>query len=124
MGAIDYQGISEVQNRSDMTRLKCPDGKTILVKDLTRLNRDFKKVIQIESDESLVTFKDNMMIIPKFTEVNRKDTTLLDLVPLIDRILELNNIKTFYPKKIQMYQKSWEILDTNFQWRYPNIIKS
>lgn len=83
-----------------MTRLKCPDGKTILVKDLTRLNRDFKKVIQIESDESLVTFKDNMMIIPKFTEVNRKDTTLLDLVPLIDRILELNNIKTFYPKKI------------------------
>jgi len=51
------------------------------VKDLSRLNRDLKKVIAIDVDKEAVVPVENLIIIPKYSGKESKDTVLLDMLP-------------------------------------------
>lgn len=61
------------------------NGKRCL--DLAMLQREPGRVIILDKDASLYDSKDNVMLVKPFTSKNDvKDTTLLDLIPILDEI--------------------------------------
>ncbi|XP_031565342.1 mitochondrial import inner membrane translocase subunit TIM50-like [Actinia tenebrosa] len=60
------------------------------VKDLSCINRDLKKVIVIDCNKSAAKYNERNAIILKKWEGDPKDTTLFDLVPLLQTIATSN----------------------------------
>lgn len=59
----------------------------VYFKDLSYLNRPLERVILIDKDEKCVQFnKDNAIIVPEWTG-DPSDTTLLDLIPLLEGVV-------------------------------------
>lgn len=64
------------------------------VKDLSYLNRDLKKVVMVDADPHAVKNQpDNAIILPKWNG-DPKDTTLIDLIPFLENLANLNYADT------------------------------
>lgn len=69
--------------RSHQIRVFCCAANTVLLQDLTHINRPLNKVIIIDTDPKAVeTHLDNSIVLPKWTG-DIHDKTLFDLIPLL-----------------------------------------
>ncbi|KAK8807290.1 hypothetical protein WA158_004049 [Blastocystis sp. Blastoise] len=66
---------------------KSVEGKK--VRDINTINRDPKNIIIIDIDENHFVNNENMLVIPEIEKVNpKKDTSLLDIIPILQDIVE------------------------------------